>query len=350
MTQNLHLQKMSQKCVGDQREGSQGSAGERRRMSRIVTVLLTLLLATTAFAETPSALITSLNGQALVITKENKASAAPLTSLAPKTLLELRGGTTMIVVFFESDSIEEYTGPALIGIGENRGKVFHGPDTARRVVKADSALVREIEPTALVHPEGSGKLSARRVSGKTELSWTADVAGPYQVSVVKPAQFGERQTQVWSKDVDTKQVVYDGPKLSEKLTYYVEVSAGETVIGVSPFRVHDGKAKGLSEAEAEAKNIKLADPKDTTGHVLMSILYSQHGLNDKAIESLNEAIKAQPEEQAFMGRMKTMMADVNKQAEDNTAYARGYYQAVDQYWGTEAYFDPYAWRWDGWDF
>ena len=256
----------------------------------------------------------------------------------------------MIVVFFESDSIEEYTGPALIGVGASRGKVFHGPETARKVVQANSALVREIDPNVLVHPEGSGKLSARRVNDKTEVSWATDVAGPYQVSVVKPAQFGEGQTQIWAKEVQTKQVVYDGPKLSDKLTYFVEVAAGENTIGVSPFRVSGGKAKGLTEAEAEAKNIKLEDPHNTTGHVLLSILYTQHGLNDKAIDSLNEAIKAQPEEQAFMGRMKTMMADVNKQAEDNTAYARGYYQAVDQYWGTETYFDPDAWRWDGWGF
>ena len=319
-------------------------------MPRIATVLLTLLLATTAFAETPSALISSLDGQALIIPQDGKPPAAPLATLGPRTLLELRGGTTMTVVFFESDSIEQYTGPALIGVGAKRGKVFHGPETARKVTVADSALVREIEPTALVHPEGSGKLSARRVNDKTEVSWTTDTAGPYQVSVIKPAQFGERQTQVWSKDVETKQVVYDGPKLSDKLTYYVEVAAGENIIGVSPFRVSGGKAKGLTEAEAEAKSIKLEDPQNTTSHVLLSILYSQNGLNDKAVDALNEAIQAQPEEAAFQSRMKTMMADVNKQAEKNTAYARGYYQAVDQYWGTETYFDPDAWRWDGWDF
>ena len=295
-------------------------------------------------------MISSLDGQALLITKDGKTPAAPLATLGPRTLLELRGGATMTVVFFESDSIEQYTGPALIGVGAKRGKVFHGPETARKVTAANSALVREIEPTALVHPEGSGKLSARRVNDKTEVSWTTDVAGPYQVSVVKPAQFGERQTQVWSKDVDTKQVVYDGPKLSDKLTYYVEVAAGENTIGVSPFRVSGGKAKGLTEAEAEAKRIKLEDPHNTTSHVLLSILYSQNGLNDKAVEALNEAIQAQPEEAAFESRIKTMMADVNKQAESNTAYARGYYQAVDQYWGTETYFDPDAWRWDGWDF
>ena len=319
-------------------------------MPRTLTLLLFLLLAGTAWAQTPSALISSLDGQALIITKDGKSSAAPLATLAPKTLLELRGGTTMTVVFFESDSIEQYTGPALIGIGAKRGKVFHGPDTARTVTAADSALVREIDPAALVHPEGSGKLSARRVSEKTELSWTTDAPAPYQVSVVKPAQFGERQTQIWSKEVSDKQVTYDGPKLDEKLTYYVEVAAGETTIGVSPFRVKGGKAKGLSEAEAEAKDLKLKDPHNTTSHVLLSILYSQNGLNDKAVEALNQAIQAKPEEAAFQNRMKTMMADVNKQAEDNTAYARGYYQAVDQYWGTDTYFDPDAWRWDGWDF
>ena len=153
----------------------------------------------------------------------------------------------MTVVFFESDSIEHYTGPALIGVGPKRGKVFHGPETARTVLQADSALVREIDPDALVHPKGSGKLSARRVSGKTEVSWTTDIAGPYQVSVIKPAQFGERQTQIWTKEVNDKQATYDGPKLDENLTYYVEVASGQTTIGTSPFRVKDGKAKGLSE-------------------------------------------------------------------------------------------------------
>lgn len=319
-------------------------------MRKLVTLLLTLLLSAAASAQTPSALISSLDGQALVITKTSKAPAAPLATLAPKSLLELRGGTTMTVVFFESDSIEQYTGPALIGIGAKRGKVFHGPETARKVTKADSALVREIDPAALVHPEGSGKLSARRVNDQTEISWTTDIAGPYQVNVVKPAQYGERQTQIWSKEVESKEVVYDGPKLSEKLTYYVEVDGKDSVVGVSPFRVKDGKAKGLSEAEAEAKNLKLEDPHNTTSHVLLSILYSQNGLNDKAVEALNKAIDAQPEEEAFMGRMKTMMADVNTQAEENTAYARNYYEDVDEYWGTDAYFDPEAWRWDGWDF
>jgi len=319
-------------------------------MPKLFTLLLTLFLSASALAQTPSALITSLDGQALIITKTSKDPAAPLGTVAPRSLLELRGGTTMTVVFFESDSIEQYTGPALIGIGAKRGKVFHGSETARKVTKADSALVREIDPAALVHPEGSGKLAARRVNDQTEISWVTDKAGPYRVNVIKPAQYGERQTQIWSKEVDSNQVVYDGPKLSEQLTYYVEVDGKDSVVGVSPFRVKGDRAKGLSEAEAEAKNLKLEDPHNTTSHVLLSILYSQNGLNDKAVKALNNAIDAQPEEEAFMGRMKTMMADVNTQAEENTAYARNYYEDVDEYWGTDAYFDPEAWRWDGWDF
>ena len=78
-------------------------------MPRFATILLTLLLATTALAETPSALISSLDGQALIIARGGKTPAAPLATLAPRTLLELRGGATMTVVFFESDSIEQYT-------------------------------------------------------------------------------------------------------------------------------------------------------------------------------------------------------------------------------------------------
>jgi Flp pilus assembly protein TadD len=130
----------------------------------------------------------------------------------------------------------------------------------------------------------------------------------------------------------------------------VEVAAGSSIVGSSPFRVEDGKAQALSEAEAEAKKLKLQDPHNATSHVLLSILYTQNGLNEKAVEALNGAIAAQPEEEAFMGRMKTMMNDVNKKAEENTAYARNYYEAVDELWGTDTYFDPDAWRWDGWDF
>ncbi len=319
-------------------------------MKKVIVFLSLLLLTLPALGETPSAQITSLNGQALIVTKEQRVSASPLITLPPRTLLELRGGTTMTVVFYESDSIEEYTGPALIGIGEKRGKVFKGAATSRKVVKVNSELVGLIDPNALVHPAGSGHLTMQEVSGKAKLSWTTDLPAPYQVSVVKPTEYGVGQTTIWSKDVNEKSVIYDGPKLDSRLTYFVEVNSGTSTVGVSQFRVHNGKVKPLAKGEAEADGLKLMDSNNTTGHVLLSILYTQHGLNQKAVEELNEALKIQPQEKAFESRMKTMVAGLDKKANKDTAYATGYYQAQQNMWGTDAYFDPGAWSWDGWDF
>lgn len=318
-------------------------------MQKLIILLSFLFLTAPILAQTPSAMITNVQGPAIVVIGEKRISAQAMATLAPQTLIELRGGATMTAVFFATDSIEEYSGPALIGIGKNRGQVFHGDPSARKVRAVNSDLVRSIDPHALTEMPGNGSLSVARSEAGTTLSWNTDLAGPYSVTVIKPAQNNTARTVVWSAETANKNVPYAGPELDPALTYFVTVKAGSTVIGDSLFRVHNGKVEPLSAALAEAEKMSQAKPKDATPHVLMSTAYAQHGMHDKSVNSMQYAINAQPDEDAFIGRMKTMMGQVNKTAEDHTAYARGYYEAREN-WGTDTYYDPHAWRWeDGWD-
>ena len=318
-------------------------------MQKLIVLVSLLVLTLPTLAQSPSAMITHVQGSAIVVVGGKRISAQAMATLAPQTLIELRGGATMTAVFFASDSIEEYTGPALIGIGKNRGQVFHGDPSARKVSATNSDLVRSIDPHALTEMPGNGNLSVARSESATTLSWNTDLAGPYHVTVVKPAQNNIPRTVVWSSETAAKSLAYAGPKLDADLSYFVTVKAGSTLIADSLFRVHDGKVQGLSAARAEADKMSQVKPKDATPHVLMSTAYGQHGMHDKSVDSMQYAINAQPDEDAFIGRMKTMMGQVNKTAEDHTAYARGYYEAQEN-WGTDTYYDPHAWRWeDGWD-
>ena len=113
-------------------------------------------------------MITNLTGPALVVVKGEKTPAAPMMNLFPKTLIELRGGTKMTVVFFGQGTQEQYVGPALVGIGVHRGKVFHGEESARTVVSTNSALVKAVDPNALSEAPGKG------ISGHSRSGWEDD--------------------------------------------------------------------------------------------------------------------------------------------------------------------------------
>lgn len=318
-------------------------------MHKLLTLLLLLFTLSPVLAEPPSAQITSLQGPAVVVTADSKRPAATLDSLSPKTLVELRGDSQMTVVFFASGRVEQFTGPALVGIGKNRGMVFHGEEDARTVA-VETKLVQAIDPNALYLQPGTGDVKATRAGGKTTLTWASTEPAPYTVTVVKPAQFGEPQADVWTQQTQAKSVTYDGPKLDPKRSYFVKIEAANgQMVDVTMFRIHDGQAQAISDAEAAASKLKLKKD-DTTVHVLLSTLYSQHGMHDKAIAALQEAMRVKPQEEAFMTHMKSMVSDIDATANKNTEYATGYYRAQDELWGTDAYFDPAAWRWSGWDF
>ncbi len=318
-------------------------------MKQLCAFLTVFLCSVSALAQTPSAMITNLAGPALVLVKGEKTPAAPTMNLAPKTLIELRGGTKMTVVFFSTGTQEQYVGPALIGVGENRGKVFHGEESARKVVATNSALVKAIDPNALAEAPGKGNLSAvRGADGKTTLSWTTSTPGPYLVSIIKPAQGGKPRTNVWGEEVAAKSLVYSGPKLDPSVTYIVEVTGGTVEIDSTQFRVKDGVAQALSAAEAEADGLTAANPNDTTGPVLLSALYAQHGMNKKAVDTLQPLYATHPNESAFIDRMNAMGKTVNATANKDTAYAQAIYRNQTN-WGYGAYYDPGAYGWNSWD-
>lgn len=318
-------------------------------MKQIVAFLTLFLCSVPALAQSPSAMITNLTGPALVVVKGEKTPAAPMMNLSPKTLIELRGGTKMTVVFFGQGTQEQYTGPALIGIGDHRGKVFHGEESARTVVATNSALVKAVDPSALSEAPGQGNLQASRgADGKTTLSWTTTTPGPYLVSIIKPAQAGKARTNVWGEEVAAKSLVYTGPKLDPSLTYIVEVKSGSVEIDTTQFRVKDGVAQALTAAQAEADGLTAADPSDTTGPVLMSALYAQHGMHQKAVEALQPALNARPSEDAFVDRLNVMGKAVNAKANKDTAYAQAIYRDQGN-WGYGPYYDPEAYGWNDWD-
>jgi hypothetical protein len=317
-------------------------------MKKLLVLLLLFVFSLPSLADTPSAMITNLAGRAVVITKEKREPAQPMDSLLPGTLVELRGGAKMTVAFLAPNTLEQYEGPCLIGIGKNRGKVFDGDASSRKVIATDSAPVKAVDPHALSEHPGDGMLSVSKDGSSLNFSWVTTLPGPYTVSVLKPEQGAEPRTHLWSEQTDSKNSTYKGPVLNSHFTYVVKVESGPTTIARSQMRMADGTAL-LSQAKSEADKLKLADPTDTTPHVLMSTAYAQHGQHKESTDSLNMAIEAQPSEDAFIGRMKTMMGKISKTADKDTEYASGYYQAQEN-WGTNTYYDPEAWGWeDGWD-
>jgi hypothetical protein len=293
-------------------------------------------------------MITGLNGSAMVINGDQKTVAEPMMYLAPKSMIELRPGANMSVVFFSRGSHERFVGPALIGIGENRSKVFKGDQSGRQEVSSDSALIKAIDPHALAEGPASGGVTVSTADGKTTIAWQSTTPGPYLVSVFKPAQKGAPRVGVWAEELAASSVDYTGPALDPAVTYVAEVKAGQTSLAASQFRIAAGQAEMLGAAKAEADQMVAANPSDTTPHVLMHTLYSQVGEHESAAIALHPAVAGQPEEDAFINRLNVMGKAVNAKANADTAYAQGIYQAQDN-WEFAPYWDPNRWAWDGWD-
>ncbi len=323
-------------------------------MRKLLTALTLLILTLPVLADEPnaadgpSAMVTHLTGSAVMVVDGQKTFVEPMTHINPKTLVELRGGAKMTVVYFASGAQENYTGPALIGIGSNRGKVFHGDDSARTVVTTGSNLVKAVDPHALTETPDFGPVSITSADGKTVFSWTTEKSGPYHVSVFKPAQGQTPRTKVWAEQTNDKSITYGGPTLNSAFSYVVLVEVGRDKIGASLFREVDGSAQVFDNHQAEATKMSAADPTNPTPHVLLSTLYTQHGQTDKAKDSMQMAINAQPDEDAFIARMKTMTKQISEKADADTAEMRGIYQAQDN-WALAPYYDPMSWPWSGWD-
>jgi hypothetical protein len=320
-------------------------------MNKLLISLAFLFCTLPALAQTPSAMITQVDGPAVVIVKgEKNKPAAASVSLLPRTMIELRGGSEMTVVYFASGTHEHYTGPSLIGIGKNRGKVFDGAESSRTVTVTDSAMVKAIDPDALSETPGNGKLTISSVAKAPKFSWTTTLPAPYTLSVIQPAQGAKPRSVIWSKQFGLKDAVYFGPDLDPSQAYAAEVQSGDDVIAWSLFRLQGDSYELLNKAQIEADKLAKANPKDPTPHVLMNAAYAQHGQHQKAVDALNVAIQTQPTDKTFISRMDTMMGKISKKADADTAYATGFYNAQDAMWGTNAYYDPGAWAWeDGWD-
>lgn len=305
-------------------------------------------LALPAWADTPSAMITSLNGSAMVITADGKHPAEPMMSLNPRTLIELREGASMSIVFFSRGSHERFDGPALIGIGKNRTKVFEGAEAARREVTTGSNLIKAIDPNALGETAPNGGLTASTSGDRTTVSWPNTTPGPYLISIYRPAHGKEPRIGVWAEELASSSVLYTGPKLDSTVTYVAEVKAGGNRIAATQFRVSGGTVESLGAAKAEAEEMRAANPSDTTSHVLMHTLYSQVGENEQAAVSLNSAMNGEGDEDAFVNRLNVMGKAVNHKANQDTAYAQAVY-ADQANWTFAPYWDPGRWTWDGWD-
>jgi hypothetical protein len=289
-------------------------------------------------------MITSLDGSALVIAAAGKTVAEPMMPLNAHTLVELRAGAKMSIVFFSKGSHERFTGPALIGIGHNRAKVFKGEESSRQVVSTGSSLIQSIDPHALNEAPSSGGVSVSTAAGKTTISWQQGSApGPYLVEVYKPAQGDTPRSNVWSEELAGTSVDYSGPDLSPDTTYVAEVHG----MGGSQFRIVEGSAEILGAAREEADQMSAANPDDTTPHVLMHTLYGQLGQNRQAALALQPAIEAQPDENAFVRRLNVMGQRVNRQANVDTAVSQAVYRADD--WTYSPFWDAESWSWNGWD-
>ena len=317
-------------------------------MRQLLLALTLCFLVLPAFADSPSAMITSLNGSALVIDASGRKVAEPMLNLQPRTLIELRQGATMSVVFFSRGSHVRFTGPALIGIGKNRSKVFKGDPSAATEVSSDSALIKAIDPNALAEGPASGGVTVTTQDGKTNLAWQTKVKGPYLVSIYKPGRNGQPRDGVWAEELMGTSVAYTGPALDPTVTYVAEVQVGETPVAASQFRVADGQAEMLGAAKVEADSMSSANPQDTTPHVLMHTLYAQVGDNDSAALALHPAMDAQPEEDAFVNRLNVMGQVVNRKANIDTAQAQAFYQAEEN-WTYSPFWDADRWEWGDWD-
>ena len=317
-------------------------------MKQLLLCLTLYLFSLPALADSPSAMITSLNGSAMIITGDQETVAEPMMSLTPRSMIELRPGATMSVVFFSRGSHERFTGPALIGIGQNRSKVFKGDQASVQEVSSDSALIKAIDPHALAEGPSSGGVTVTTVDDKTTIAWSSTTPGPYLVSVFKPAQKAAPRIGVWAEELATNSVTYTGPALDPTVTYVAEVKVGQNRLAGSQFRLAGGQAQMLGAAQAEADQMASANPSDTTPHVLMHTLYSQVGDHDNAALALHPAINGQPEEVSFINRLNVMGKEVNRKANADTAYAQGMYQAQDN-WNFASGWDANRWTWDGWD-
>lgn len=319
--------------------------------------LTALCLSLPVLADSPSAMISSLNGSAMVIVDGKEAGAAePMMPLAPKTLVEVRSGATMSVVFPATGEHDRITGPALIGIGQNRAKVFKGADSALQVVSTANPLVKAVDPAALGEGPSSGsvKVTQDESSEKITFSWTdSSNAGPYMCSVFLPAQGAQERTNVWSIEQASTSVVYDGPDLKDLTTYVVEVQNDEKMLADGFFQLAGGSVDMLAESKAQAEKMMAANPQDATPHVLMHTVYAQMGKNDEAGAALYPAMGAEGGETAYINRMNAMGQKVNAQANADTAYAQGMYAAEDAAWDFAPFWSPGLWdgAWGGsWDY
>ncbi len=293
-------------------------------------------------------MITSLNGSAMVISADGKHPAEPMMSLNSRTLIELREGSSMSVVFFSRGSHERFDGPALVGIGKNRAKVFEGAETARHEVTSGSKLIKSIDPNALSETLPNGGLKASTSGDRTTVSWPSTTPGPYLISIYKPAHGKEPRVGVWAEELASASVLYTGPRLDTQVTYVAEVKAGGNRIAATQFRVSGGSVESLGAAKAEADEMVAANPSDATPHVLMHTLYSQVGENEQAALALHPAMNGEGEEDAFINRLNVMGQAVNRKANQDTAFAQAVY-ASDANWTFAPYWDPGRWTWDGWD-
>ncbi len=294
-------------------------------------------------------MITRLEGSAVMVVDSRKLLAQPLENLPPKSLLELRGGSKLTVVYFASGIQEEYTGPALVGVGLNRGKVFYGEESARSVVSSGSALIRAVDPAALPEKVDFGPVQVRLKFGTTTFEWETGIPGPYHLTVFLPARGKTPRSVVWSQSTPEKSSDYTGPELNPEVTYVVVVDgAGREKVAANLFRLHEGSVEMFQAARQEADTMAAARPDDPTPHVLLSTLYTQHGRLEEAADAMGRALGAQPDEDAFIERMKDLTKHASEEADKNTAFVRGYYEAREA-WGLGPYYDPLVWPWDGWD-
>ncbi|MBI3928743.1 MAG: hypothetical protein HY319_24600 [Armatimonadetes bacterium] len=317
-------------------------------------VLLLSILPAWGDGDTPSAMITHLSGGAVVVSNGQKAPAQPTMPLMPRTLLDLRGGTQMTVVFFSDGHHEEYAGPCLVGIGKKQGKVLHGPDSARTVTVENSALVKAIDPAALTEtPSGTGLSFQKGAGGNPVFSWKANQPGPYIVTVYKPAEGSQPRAAVWSTEVAALSANYQGPTLDPDTTYVWNLKGAGIDLGSMQFRIHtDDTPELLTLAQSEATGMTQADPGDTTPHVLLSTVYQQHGMSSQAVDALMPAVNAQPNETAFMQRLKGTFQQMGEEAsakkwEEAERYAEDN-SPPDSIWGLDGYYDTDSWPWD-WD-
>lgn len=317
-------------------------------MKQLQLFLTFCLLCLPALADSPSAMITSLEGSAVVIQGQQKTSAEPMMTLTPRTLIELGEGSEISLVFFSRGSHERFQGPVLLGIGKNRCKILKGAPSALQHASAGSALIKAIDPHALSEGAPAGGVTVSVDGAKSSIAWTSESPGPYLVSIYRPGQNGGPRTNVWAEMLAANSVVYTGPALDPDITYLVEVRAGNVRVAASQFRVGGATALMLKAAEAEADQMNEADPSDTTPHVLLHTLYAQVGDHDNAALSLYPAADGQPHEDAFVTRLNAMGKQVNRKANADTAYAQGLYRVQDN-WVFAPYWDPYRWSWDGWD-